>query len=168
MEKQLTALRGNAAGMAVMWQALRLWGRREWVVAFLAAVGTALMLGLPTVLIPNSFFHRDIEPTWWSYPVWILTAVLTGMLTATYLRQTPSDKEKGRDKTSTLGMIGAFSAWFAVGCPVCNKIALLLLGYSGALTYFAPVQPLLAVVALVLVGVALWMRLKGQVYCPVA
>ncbi|EPR75477.1 hypothetical protein ADILRU_2020 [Leifsonia rubra CMS 76R] len=30
-------------------------------------------------------------------------------------------------------------AWFAVGCPVCNKIALLALGYTGALACPAPV-----------------------------
>ena len=64
-------------------------------------------------------------------------------------------------------MIGTVLAWFAVGCPVCNKIALIALGYSGAITYFTPLQPILAVGALVLTGVALTWRLKGQVACAV-
>lgn len=34
---------------------------------------------------------------------------------------------------------------FAVGCPACNKIAVILLGTSGALNLWAPVQPVLGV-----------------------
>ncbi len=64
-------------------------------------------------------------------------------------------------------MAGGMLAWFAVGCPVCNKLALLALGYSGAITWFAPVQPFLALGALVLTSVALVWRLRGQVACPV-
>lgn len=64
-------------------------------------------------------------------------------------------------------MVGAVLAWFAVGCPVCNKLALVALGYSGALTWFAPLQPLLAVTAVVLTGLALVWRLKGSVSCRV-
>ena len=48
---------------------------------------------------------------------------------------------------------------------MCNKIALLALGYSGALTWFAPVQPYLAATALVTTAGALLMRLRGQVLC---
>ncbi|HIW67205.1 MAG TPA: hypothetical protein H9878_03610, partial [Candidatus Dietzia merdigallinarum] len=68
-------------------------------------------------------------------------------------------------RSSRLGFVGAFLAWFAVGCPVCNKLALLVLGYSGAITWFAPMQPFLAVIALVLTAVALVVRLRGQVAC---
>ena len=64
-------------------------------------------------------------------------------------------------------MAGGILAWFAVGCPVCNKLALLALGYSGAITWFTPVQPFLALGALILTGVALVWRLRGQVACPV-
>jgi hypothetical protein len=44
---------------------------------------------------------------------------------------------------------------------------LLLLGYAGALQWFAPVQPYLAVVALVLMAWALRERLAGERACPV-
>jgi len=53
-----------------------------------------------------------------------------------------------------------------VGCPVCNKIALLALGYSGAITWFAPIQPVLAIGALILTGLALLWRLPAQISCP--
>lgn len=141
------------------------WNRRQWIIAGVASVLTALAIGIPTVLIPNPVFGREIEPVWWNYPVWIVTSVLAGMLLATYVRgSAPTDATTER-RTSRFGIAGGALAWFAVGCPVCNKIALLVLGYSGAITWFAPVQPLLGVTALVLTAVALVVRLQGQVEC---
>ena len=55
-----------------------------------------------------------------------------------------------------------------MGCPVCNKLALLALGYTGALTWFAPAQPWLAVAGIAFLGYALRSRLMGEVTCPVA
>lgn len=147
---------------------LRAWGPRQVLAAALAGVGLAVLLGLVTVLIPNPVFGRDIAPVWWNYPVWLLTAALSGMLVATYVTgsaerggPSPEDRRQGR-----FGVAGGVLAWFAVGCPVCNKIALLALGYSGAITWFAPLQPFLAVLGLALVAVALVGRLRGQVACP--
>ncbi len=149
-----------------------------------AAVSTVLfggLLGVATVLIPNSLFTREIPPVWWNYPVWILTSVFSGLLFATYVRDGQPGRgtggaasarvdgetdEAGERRLSRAGLTGAFLAWFAVGCPVCNKLALLALGYSGALTWFAPAQPALAVVALALTGVALVVRLRGRAACP--
>lgn len=74
--------------------------------------------------------------------------------------------EDDGSRQGRFGIAGTVLAWFAVGCPVCNKLALLALGYSGAITWFAPIQPLLAVGALLLTGGALVFRLRGQVYCP--
>lgn len=159
--------------------ALRSWTPRQVLVAAGSALAVALVVGVVTVLIPNSFFARDIPPVWWNYPVWILTSVLSGMLLATYVRASGSvvvraGSEDGGvtgtmpaddRRSSRFGMGGAALAWFAVGCPVCNKIALVALGYSGAITYFAPIQPFLAVGAMALTAVALVWRLKGQVVC---
>jgi len=57
---------------------------------------------------------------------------------------------------------------FAVGCPVCNKLVVLALGAGGALTYFAPVQPVMALLTLGLLLYALRARLAGEKSCPVA
>jgi hypothetical protein len=67
-------------------------------------------------------------------------------------------------------MAGALVAFFAVGCPVCNKLVLLALGASGAVTWFAPVQPFIALISIGLMAVALRIRLRGEVACgiPVA
>ncbi|GAA3858622.1 hypothetical protein GCM10022275_06560 [Tessaracoccus defluvii] len=156
-------------------QALRGWTSRQALVAIVTGIAVALVIGFATVLIPNPVFGREIPPVWWNYPVWLVTSALSGMLVATYVRQgedgaagsgDAGDEGEAR-RSSRLGMAGGILAWFAVGCPVCNKLALLALGYSGAISWFAPVQPFLALGALILTGVALVWRLRGQVACPV-
>lgn len=153
--------------LALAATALRSWGRRQVLVAAVGAVLVTLLIGVATVLIPNDVFSRDIPPVWWDYPVWILTGILCGALIATYVGQSDdAARQRSQRRSGPMGMAGAVLGWFAVGCPVCNKIALLALGYTGALTWFAPFQPVLAVAALVLTGVALVWRLSGQVACP--
>ncbi|QBE49276.1 hypothetical protein [Leucobacter triazinivorans] len=153
-------------------RALRMWTARQWQVALVASAGFAVIVGTVTVLIPNPVFTREIDTVWWNYPVWLLTSLGAGMLTATYLRPQgvdPSDIENspGERRTTRMGIAGGLLAWFAVGCPVCNKIAVLALGYSGAITWFAPLQPVLAITSMLLTGIALLWRLRGQVSCPV-
>lgn len=167
----LTAAR---ASMALAGRALRAWQPRHCLIAAAAAVGFALLVGIVTVLIPNPLFAREIDTVWWNYPVWVLTSIGAGMLTATYVAprangpQSADDDAPGSRRTARMGVIGGLLTWFAVGCPVCNKIALLALGYSGAITWFAPFQPVLAIAAMLLTGLALVRRLQGQVACPVA
>jgi uncharacterized membrane protein (DUF485 family) len=151
-------------------RALRSWTVRQRLAAAVLSVGFALLIGFPTVLIPNQVFAREIPVLAWNYPVWIATSILAGMLAATYVRPVRGggdveEIDDPGDAPSRFGVAGGVLAWFAVGCPVCNKIALLALGYSGALTWFAPVQPYLAATALVTTAGALLMRLRGQVLC---
>ena len=161
-----------------MVDALRMWSPRRWRVAVLGGIATAILVAIPTAVIPNPVFGRAIEVTWWSYPIVVLTGFLGGLLLASYVKEPgqsergglddpPGQREKPSEeaKASKLGIAGAFVAFFAVGCPVCNKLVLLALGASGAMTWFAPVQPLLAVASVVLMAVALRMRLKNQVSC---
>ena len=159
---------------------MRHWPARRWYTAAAAAVATVLVIAIPTDLINTPVFGREVPPTWWSWPVLIVTAALSGLLLATYVA-IPSTEgsasgaggagdagREGKDPQAKRGIIGAALTYFAVGCPVCNKIALLLLGTSGALTWFAPLQPILALLALVLLGEALRRRLAGERSCPVA
>ena len=53
-------------------------------------------------------------------------------------------------------MVGVF---LAIGCPICNKIALLLLGTSGALNLFAPIQPILGAASVALLAATLAWRI---------
>lgn len=168
----LTAVREK---LTLAGRSLRMWTPRQYLVALLAALGFGLLVGVSTVLIPNTVFMRDIDTVWWNYPVWILTSIGAGMLIATYVQRgapaasapAASGVDRIERRTTRMGIAGSVLTWFAVGCPVCNKIALLALGYSGAITWFAPLQPVLAIAAMILTGVALVWRLGGQLACPV-
>ena len=141
------APRRPAALTALTW-----WAPRHVAVAVVASLAVAVLIGLTSVLIPNSMFARDIPPVWWNYPVWLLTSALSGMLVATYVRADASDQDDLPDdrRSSRLGLAGGMLAWFAVGCPVCNKLVLLMLGTSGAMGLWAPAQPYVAALSLVL------------------
>lgn len=163
-------------------RALALWTPRQWWVAFAGAVGTALIVGLPTDVIPNPVFGRPVPVTWWSYPVLVVTAVLGGLLLATYVRPVAAADGDGApaladpasavadselDGPTRLGGLGGLLSFFAVGCPVCNKVVVIALGTVGARNWFEPIQPYLAAVSVVLMAIALRSRLRGSVACPV-
>lgn len=148
------------APVASEWQRLRDWPRRRWVTAGVSAMAIVAFIGLSTAMIPNPIFGREVATTWWAWPVLAITAALGGLLTATYVRDPAAPRTPGR-----FGVAGSLLSYFAVGCPVCNKIVLLALGYTGALQWFAPVQPLLALGGVALLGYALWRRLRGEVAC---
>ena len=160
-----------------MTTALASWSRRRWLAALGAAVATGLVIGVPTALIPTPVFGREVPPTAWSWPVLVVTGVLSGLLFATYVRE-PGAAGAGAARAEGAGAapaaegtraagIGGLLSFLAVGCPVCNKIALLALGYSGALQWFAPLQPVLALAGVALLAWALRARLRGAVTCPV-
>lgn len=116
------------------------------------ALFTLLVIAIPTDLIPNPVFGRQVEPTAWAWPVAILTAVLAGVLIA-LPRPTSC-----RPATRT-GIIGGGLAYLAVGCPTCNHLVVLALGATGALTWFAPIQPYLALIALAILAGAIAHRI---------
>lgn len=144
--------------------ALKNWSSQRWFIAILSSIITGLVIALPTAIIENPIFGRDIAVTLWSIPVLLITSILSGMLFATYIRNESSLDE---DKSLKLGTAGALFSFLAVGCPVCNKIALIALGYSGAIKYFAPVQPYLAILGVVILSYALIKRLDGEITCKI-
>jgi hypothetical protein len=132
-------------------------------VAVVAAVIVALAVGVPSALLPNPFFVRMTAVPWWSYTAWVLTAVLSGALVATYVRRPPGIPLA----PSRAGILANIGSLLAVGCPVCNKVVIAAIGVSGALNVWAPIQPLIAAAALAILGWALWRRLKALRMCPV-
>lgn len=151
---------------ATTWSGLAAWTPRQWVTAGAAAVGVALATGLPTDVIPNPVFGRPVPVTWWSYPTLVVSSILAGLLIGTYVRPVGAEIEP-LDRAGRTGGVGAVVSFFAVGCPVCNKLAVVALGTSGALRFFEPLQPVLAVASIVLLGLALRSRLRGAVLCRV-
>lgn len=130
-------------------------GPRYLILAGVAAVATALALGIPTDIVPNPFFTRmtPIEPEQLAF--WIATSLLMGALLATYLE--PGMRRGLAGQSVGAGLLGVF----AVGCPICNKLIVAVLGVSGAFTYFAPIQPILGAAAVGLASYGLWIRLRA-------
>lgn len=147
------------------------WPLRRWLIALLVAAVMVLATAIPTDLIDTPFFARDVPPTWWAWPVTLISSALAGLVAATYLRR-PGDRENPAEADSAtpdrpvLGALGAVGTWFAVGCPVCNKVALLALGYAGALRFFGPVQGYLGIASIALLTVALVLRVRRERSCP--
>jgi len=148
---------------------LRTWSYRHLLVAGVAAVLVALAIGLPTDVIPNPVFGRPVPVTWWSYPTLAITAILGGLLAATYVSDragAPTSLDDMDAPTRRGGVAGALS-FFAVGCPVCNKLVIVALGTTGARLWFEPIQPALAVASIVLLAWALRSRLRSSSTCKI-
>ena len=61
------------------------WKKRRYVVAAVAALGWLVLSGLPTDIIDTPLFVRMTPVEWWNYPFWLASAVLAGLLSATYV-----------------------------------------------------------------------------------
>ena len=149
--------------------ALANWSTRQWATAAVAGLLVTLAVGIPTDVIPNPVFGRPVDVTWWSYPVLVVTAVLGGLLAATYV---PTPAESGGadeiDRPGKAGGLGGLLTFFAVGCPTCNKMVVIAIGTTGALDWFAPAQPILAVASIALLAWALRTRLRAATSCRIA
>lgn len=121
-----------------------------------AGVVTLIVVGVPTDVIDTPWFGREIPVRWWEYPVLAATAILTALW---FGIRPATDQQR-----ATAPMTGVMLAVFAVGCPVCNKIILLAIGTSGALGFWAPLQPVLAAVSLAVLTVAVILR-RRQTLC---
>lgn len=141
---------------------LRSWPVRAWAIAFAAFIGTLIVSGIPTGMITSNLYHRMTPVIWWNYPIWVISALLFAVLAGSYFTGTPVIAQDNGGR----GIWAEFVSFIAIGCPICNKIAVALLGVSGALNYFAPVQPILGVVGVALLAWTLWLRLRGQISCP--
>jgi hypothetical protein len=130
--------------------------------------------GILTAIIPSPFFVRPIAPEPFALFVWIVSAPLMGLVAATYtvptrtglappvplVEGTPLGQGTAPREGTTMGSLAGFGAFLAIGCPICNKVALVLLGTSGAMSVYAPLQPIIGAVSLGLLVVTVAWRLR--------
>lgn len=136
---------------------LRMLGPRYLLTAAGASVLTALVIGVPTDVLPNPWFTRMTPVRTLDLVLWPITSVLTGALLATYILPAACVRRAPGPAGIASGTLG----WLAIGCPICNKLVVGAIGITGALNVFAPLQPLLGLlgVSIAAIGLALRMRL---------
>jgi len=144
---------------------IRDWRLRRYLAALVAGTIWLVLSGIPTDIIDTPLFVRMTPVRWWDYPFWVAGAVLVGLLAATYVADSGRDDPGGSQGGKAVG--GGLLTVFAVGCPVCNKLVVLALGAGGAMTYFAPIQPVLGFLSVGLLAYALRRRLAGKGSCAV-
>lgn len=126
------------------------------MVFVLVTGASALVIGVPTDVIDTSFFERITPVRWWEYPVLVMTALLTAAWFVTP-RPSSSNGSPGGRRVAASSVLSAL----AIGCPVCNKLVVTAVGVSGALGAWAPVQPFVALISLVLVALAVLARRRA-------
>ena len=133
-----------------------------WVRAVPYSLVAALVIAIPSDLIDNPIFGRPIQPKPIDHVILAFTAALIGLIFA--IRPATLTSHNEADRAPTIW--GGFVSFLAVGCPVCNQAVVALVGTSGALSWWAPVQPLVGLLAISLLVHAL--RRCLQTYEPAA
>ncbi len=143
--------------------AIRAMTVRDVLRAVVASVVTFVALGVPADIIENSVFGRPIPVRAVDVVILVVSSVLTGLV---FGLRPPDLPDAPEDRPM---FAGAFVTFFAVGCPVCNRLVVSLIGTSGALNWFRPLQPVLGVLAVGLLLFALHRRVRtfAMASCPV-
>ena len=119
-----------------------------------AAVAWTIM-GVPTSVIVSPLFGRMTPVRPQDTFFLVVNALLIGLIAATFgLPRAPTSCQ-----TRTVG--GGFLSALAIGCPVCNHVVVAVIGVSGALAYWAPIQPVLGAAAVLLLLWTLRRRMQG-------
>ncbi|MEO1060773.1 MAG: hypothetical protein AAFZ07_05095 [Actinomycetota bacterium] len=120
-----------------------------WLRAAGVAVVVYLAIGIPTDVVPNPVFGRPtVDVRWWDPLVLGASALLMGLVIA--IRPADVGGVEASSTTERTTLLGGVGSLLAVGCPTCNQLVVAVLGTSGALSFFQPVQPWLGVASLVL------------------
>lgn len=136
-----------------------------WVRLVPYSIVAAVLIAVPADLIDTPIFGRPIEPRLIDYVILAITASLIGLIVAIRPAVPAEALELGDRGT----VWGGFVSFLAVGCPVCNQAVVALIGTSGALSWWAPVQPFvgLAAIGLLLYTLRIRLRTYDMAACPV-
>ena len=155
---------GGRPRLAVVFDEVRRLPTSTWPRAAAFAVVAAVLIAVPADLIDTRFFGRPVDTRPIDYVILAVTAALIGLI----LGIRPDVDEEILDAQDRTTVWGGFVSFLAVGCPVCNQAVVALIGTSGALSWWAPVQPVVGLVAVGLLLFTLRKRLRTYdlVACP--
>lgn len=126
-----------------------------WIVGIGSCAGIFVLFGTVTDLIPNPWFGRMIPRTPFDYFFLIINSVLLGSYIAIHFYKKSVTKICDAATYS-----GGITGFLAFGCPVCNKILVLLLGTTALITYFEPWRPILGVISIFLLTGAIYFKVR--------
>ena len=144
--------------------------RATWPRAVLFGAIAAVLIAVPSDLIDTPIFGRPVEVRWIDYVILAITSALIGLIFA--IRPKPvesSELAETAERQGTRTIWGGFVSFLAVGCPVCNQAVVALVGVGGALSWWAPVQPFVGLLAVGLLLYTLRKRLNTYKLsaCPI-
>ncbi len=128
---------------------------RSIIVGSATALAIFSAFGIITVLLPNDIFVRMTPVYNYDYVFLVLTSILSGTYVGLwyYTRKTQTIC----NYVATGGAVGGL---FSFGCAICNKVLILLLGVTGVVAYFMPLQPVLGVMSVILLSYAVYEQSK--------
>ena len=129
------------------------------IIGILAVLIIFFVFGIVTVLIKNPFFIRMTPVYWYDYVFLVLTSILSGAYIGLW-HYNKNNQKNINSKCNYAAAGGSFGGFFSFGCVVCNKLLIWILGLSGVLAYFMPIQPILGVVSVILLGYAVYLQAK--------
>ena len=144
--------------------------RATWPRAVLFGAIAAVFIAVPSDLIDTPIFGRPVAVRWIDYLILAVTSALIGLIFA--IRPQPAESSglaEAAERQGTRTIWGGFVSFLAVGCPVCNQAVVALVGVGGALSWWAPVQPFVGLLAVALLIYTLRKRLNTYKLsaCPV-
>ncbi|MFB9809195.1 hypothetical protein ACFFQF_30730 [Haladaptatus pallidirubidus] len=116
-----------------------------------ASVGSFLLFGVVTGLLPNPLYIRMVPRTLFDYTFLVLTSLFAGI----YIAQ---QSIAGRAGDGRLAIGSTIVGFLAFSCPICNVFLLALFSNSMLMTYLDPYRPLLGVVSVLLFTGLLYYR----------
>lgn len=144
--------------------------RATWPRAVLFGAVAAVLIAVPSDLIDTPIFGRPVAVRWIDYVILAVTSALIGLVFA--IRPEAAESSELAEATERQGtgtIWSGFVSFLAVGCPVCNQAVVALVGVGGALSWWAPVQPFVGLLAVALLLYTLRKRLNTYklTACPV-
>jgi hypothetical protein len=154
--------------------ALRQVGGTTWLRAAGFGLAAGVVIAIPTRLVPNGFFSRMTPTRPQDYVLLVVSSALLGLTMALQSSGNAASSFRlarpgvGGGAMEARAVVAGVGTFLAVGCPVCNKVVVALIGTGGALSFFAPLQPVigLAAVALLVVGLRRQLRGLDATACP--
>jgi len=130
-------------------------------IGILSFGGFVLLFGIPTALIPTPWFIRMIPARLSDY---VFLLVNSGLIGA-YIGLHTYEKHERNKRGDVMATTGSIANIFAVGCPICNKLLVVLLGASAIMAYIEPMRIWLGILSAGLIAFALWFKIKNIKEC---